>query len=258
MKLRYRDFPVIVLVACTVIPVSVKASDDCTLINRIIESGLDPQEPFAAVAGITLPGADSCSVKSRKPNSEPGTFVCEWNRENHMILENMEDEVDELLDIYLDHDGGYDAWEEAEDLIDKANYWIRTYNVAIQSIPYPNSAQRAQMNEWRSKAKRLERRAHAAEQEAIDLDREQEEAEAIHEAKEAEFENHKNRLERQVKSQTDNLYTGMYECFSNGLILDASTYEVDIEEKSWTSKIGCTVHIESYMGPKLSISCPSL
>ena len=245
------------IVACALASLNAHALDDCVQINKIIDSGLDRQNPFSAVAGLTLPEADLCTVKYGSQNSERNLFMCHWNAENHLLLEKMEDELDELFDFYVHHDGGDDAWEEAEEFIKKSNYWARTYNAGIRSIPRPNYAQRMELNKWRSRAKRFERRAHAAEKEAMALDREKEEAEAKYKAKEAEVKTFRKDNKRLVEQQTGGLYTGMYECFSSGTIRNSSAYKVDSRATSWTSQGGCSIYIESYEGPKLSISCPN-
>ena len=247
----------ILIVACAVAPFSAESSDGCTLINKVIVSGLDRQNSFAAVAGLTLPEADSCSIDYGDRNTEWNSFMCNWNAENYAALEKLKDEENELFDFYINHDGGDDAWDEAEELIEKSNYWARTYNAGIRSVPNPNRQQMAKLNEWRKRAKNFERRAHAAEEEAIALDKERDEAEARHEAKEAQVEKFKKDLEMKAKQQTGALYTGMYECFSNSKIHNSSSYVVDPEEKTWTSTDGCTIKIKSYHGPRLIIVCPN-
>lgn len=242
---------------CAGLTSNARASEECRQIDGIIESGLDRQHPFARVAGLTLPEADSCDVEYGDLNDEWNVFECRWNAQNHLILERLQDEEDVLFDQYINHDGGSDAWDEADELIEKANYWARTYNAGVEEFPRPNAAQRAKLLEWRDRAKRLARRAHAAEEKAMELDREQEEAEAIYEAKENEVEKYERELEQKIDQQAGNLYMGIFECFSGGLIRNRTAYEVDPDDMSWTSEGGCVIDVESYEGPRLSIACPN-
>ena len=125
------------LATSAVASASARAQDECALLDRIIDSGLDRQNPFAAVAGLTLPNADSCNVDFGDPHTATITYECGWNADNHAKLDILEQEEENLFDDYIDHDGGDAYWDEAEALIDKANYWIRTYNAAIREFPDP-------------------------------------------------------------------------------------------------------------------------
>ena len=257
MKPRIWVFMAAFLATSAVASASAQAQDECALFDRIINSGLDRQNPFAAVAGVTLPNADSCDVDLGDRHTATVTFECGWNEDNHAKLEKLEDEEGELFDDYIDHDGGDDYWDEAEDLIDEANYWIRTYNAAIQEFPRPNNQQLALMNEWKRKARKYERRAHDAEQEAIALDQEKEQIEARYDAKQAELEQFETELEKLVKRQAGALYTGIYACFSSGAIRNASAYQVDSQNMSWEAESGCQLRIDSYEGPRLIVDCPN-
>ena len=75
------------------LPGATVAQDGCAVIDQIIDSGLDRQNPFAAVAGVTLPNADYCEVEF---GGEWNEFSCSWNEENGEALDRMEEEVDRL------------------------------------------------------------------------------------------------------------------------------------------------------------------
>ena len=247
----------VLLATCAAASVNAQTQNECAVINQIIDSGLDRQYPFAAVYSLTLPNADSCDVEFGEEHSESNTYLCQWNAKNNAELDEMEDEESELFSAYIDHDGGYDYWDEAEELIEDANYWIRTYNAAIRSIPQPNRRQIAKMNEWLEKAEGYERRAHAAEQEAMALDRERDEAEARYDAKKMEVELFERELEKLAERQSGALYTGLYGCFNSGAIRNASTYQVNPQAKQWTSDGGCKIEIRESRGPRLFVRCPN-
>ena len=245
------------LATCAVASVNVQAQDECALINRIIDSGMDRQNPFAAVAGLKLPNANSCDVEFGEQSSESNYFVCQWNAEMHAKIEQMRDEQRELRNTWRDHEGGGDYWDEAEELIEKANYWIRTYNAGIEAFPQPNSRQLAKLREWEKKAKNYVRMSRAAEQEAIASEREKEEAKARFDATRAEYKRFRKEVKELAEKQSGALYTGVNDCFSSGAIRDASAYQVDAENKSWQSEGGCEIYITRTEGPRLFVYCPN-
>ena len=242
-----------VFVACVAMFANTQAQDGCAQIDQIIKSGLDRQNPFSAVAGLNLPNAD-CDIDVGR-DVELNYYWCEWNSDNYSKLDELFDEEHELFMDYTRHEGGYEAWDEAEELIEKANYWIRTWNYGIKQFPQPSQAQLAIMLEWKSKAENFERQAHRAEQRALELDREKEELEAKYEAKEREYVDFENELEQMEEREVDNLYTGLYKCFDSGAIGD-SAISIDVENKEWTLESGCSVRIRT-KGPVLYIHCPN-
>ena len=242
------------IVTCAATLANVQADDDCAQIKQIIDSGMDRQNPFAAIAGLNLPNA-VCETDVGDPYSNRNYYRCEWNAANYSKLDELDEEKFELLMAWGDHEGGREAWDEAEELIDEANYWVRTWNAGIQQVPNPNRAQLAMMMEWKTKAEQLQRQAHRAEETALELDREYEELETKFDAKERELEDFKKELETMEKRQADSLYTGLYECFSSGAIGN-SAFQVDVQEKEWKLESGCTFRIRT-RGPVLYFSCPN-
>ena len=102
------------------LPSVASTQDECEFFNRIIESGLNQNNPFAAVAGLTLPNADKCNVSVNRDNKW-NNFECSWNEENEAKIEKMQEEKEEIFMIWSDHEGGTDAWNEEKSFIDKAN-----------------------------------------------------------------------------------------------------------------------------------------
>lgn len=234
------------------------AQDECEIVNKIIDSGLDRQNPFAAVAKVMLPNADRCKVEFGDDDDERNLFTCSWNEKNAKILEKLEEEEDELFYAHEDHDGGGDALDEAKEFIDKANYWYRTYNTGLRLVGQPRTHEAAALfAQWKAKGDAFKRKARAKEQEAKVLDQEKNEAEARHDAKVAERGTFEEEFEKLSNRQAGQLYTGLYACFDSGTIHNAETYTVNSQDNSWTQKMGCTIDIDAYHGPHLNVKCPN-
>ena len=257
-----------VFVGCATVLVNAKANEECAQIKQIIDSGLNRQYPFAAVAGLNLPNAD-CWTDIGDRDSKRNFYSCEWNADNYSKLDELKNERGELSDArgelfeaWIEHDGGLYAWEKAEALQLEANELIQTYNYAISNIVITTQAQQALLMEWQSEIQQLQRQAQSAQNNAQALDREHDELLAKYDAKIKESEDKiqetealEKNLEILANQQADALYTGLYECISSGAIGNYA-YQVDSQRKEWNLANDCFVGI-SDSGPTLYISCPN-
>ena len=232
------------------------AQDECALIENVIDSSLDPKNPFGKIVGLTLMNADECEIESA---DNVNYFRCYWNVTRRAYLEELEEleeEEHKLYVEYLEHEGGDDARDEAEEYIKKANYWIRTYNKAIAMFPNPNHAQWVRIKEFRAKAERYKRQARAIENEIPALEQEKEQLEAKYGSKKAEVKKLKNEINELAKNLEHKIFVDVNDCFKRGAISDGTLYRSNLTKKIWKKEGGCEISISR--GPELQFSCPIL